>query len=67
MRKQIGLKLPLSLIRLLDKLCARDFKTRTAFIEQAIHEKLKRDGVKLNEGQQPIYFSGDIDDMPLFP
>lgn len=60
-RKQIGLKLPVRLIEHIDRYCAQNELTRTAFIESLVRRELPPLPI-IDSGRR---FDGNIEDMPL--
>ena len=65
MRKQIGLKLPESLIKAIDLVCERHDVSRTMYIELAIRERLNKHNIVVREKSEFVRFDGDVEDMLL--
>lgn len=65
MRKQINIKLPKTLLSALKGHCKEIEVSYTTFIEQAIREKLAREGVLILAPDSGWRWSGEVDDMPL--
>lgn len=64
-RKQIGIKLPIMLISIIDEISIKQAKSRTTFIEEAVREKLNQLKVKIPvEHKEPIHYDS-VDDIPL--
>lgn len=65
MRKQIGLKFPEELIKVVDRVSGKQYKTRTMFIEEAVRDKLNNMRITINDNRVVKTWQGDVDDMPL--
>ena len=65
-RKQIGIKLPIMLINIIDDISIKQAKSRTNFIEEAIREKLNNLKIKIpaNKIKELIYYES-VDDIPF--
>lgn len=65
MRQQINIKLPEALLSALREHCRAAEINYTAFIEQAIRERLAKDGVFVSAPDSGWRWKGDIDEMPF--
>lgn len=65
MRQQINIKLPENLRSALKEHCKMTGINYTAFIEQALREKLAREGKLILAPDSGWRWSGEVDDMPL--
>lgn len=65
MRKQINIKLPENLLSALKGYCSNSGINYTACIEQAIQEKLAREGVLVPALDSGWRWDGDVEDMPF--
>jgi len=64
-RKQIGIKLPIMLISIIDEISIQQAKSRTTFIEEAVREKLNQLKVKIpTKYKEPIYYNS-VEDIPF--
>ncbi|TVM02994.1 MAG: hypothetical protein CV087_07555 [Candidatus Brocadia sp. WS118] len=65
MRKQINIKLPENLLSALKGHCKATEVSYTTFIEQAIREKLAKEGVLVPALDSGWRWDGDVEDMPF--
>jgi len=65
-RKQIGIKLPIMLISIIDEISIKQAKSRTTFIEESVREKLNQLKVKIpvKNIKEPIHYN-TVDDIPF--
>lgn len=67
MKKQIGIRLGIELIKEIDRICAYFPQKRTRYIEDAIKLCLREDLKKLPKREVINTWGDDIEQMPLNP
>jgi metal-responsive CopG/Arc/MetJ family transcriptional regulator len=66
-RKRVDLRLPQTLIDIIDKFCASQNMTRTFYIETLIRNDIKQKSLLMEPSQKIKRTWSSIDDMPTKP